>query len=383
MLLYDNKKSVEEIFSKQEKHSSINIDLNNSSLFLSENFTVLSGLLKSDLKGQVDLIYIDPPFNTNQNFTVDLERASSISRSANGYLAYSDQMSLAEYLEFIRERLFLLRELLSPVGSLYLHIDYKIGHYIKIICDEVFGRDNFKNDISRIKSNPKNFKRKAYGNQKDMILFYAKNSNINIFNDISLELDNFDIKNMFKKIDKNGRRYTTVPAHAPGETKDGPTGAKWRDMSPPPGRHWRQNPLLLDELDKIGRIEWSKNGVPRIINYADEHKGKKIQDIWYYIDPQYPSYPTEKNLNMLEFIIKQSSNVNSIVLDCFVGGGTTLLAANNLKRRWIGIDTSIVAINAIMKRIVLYPFDFYEYDYNDKIYKMTFQDNNNLFTSEK
>ena len=258
-------------------------------------------------------------------------------------------MTPPEYIEFMRERLVLLRELLSESGSIYLHIDTKMGHYIKVIMDEIFGIDNFKNDITRIKSNPKNFMRKAYGNQKDVVYFYAKKKDKNIFNNVTIQLDENEKVKMFKKIDESGRRYNTVPVHAPGET-NGKTGSEWRGMLPPSGRHWRTDPNELDKLDEQGLIEWSKNGVPRIKKFADEHKGKKIQDIWNYIDPAYPLYPTEKNLKMLEMIIEQSSHKDSIVLDCFAGSGSTLLAAQNLGRKWIGIDQSDVSLKVITKR---------------------------------
>ena len=163
---------------------------------------------------------------------------------------------------------------------------------------------------------------------------------------------------MFQKIDEYGRRYNTVPIHAPGETQNGETGEMWRGMLPPKGRHWRSPPNELDKLDEQGLLEWSKNGVPRIKKFADEHKGKKIQDIWRYKDPAYPVYPTEKNAEMLEMIIRQSSNPDSIVLDCFAGSGSTLLAAQNLNRRWIGIDASSVAIQTIQNRFGLLPFQF-------------------------
>ena len=348
---YVGKKTEKEILAKAKslKKSLGNI---NESLFLKgDNFVALSSLASSGYVGKIDLIYIDPPFNTNQTFTVEDERVSTISRKKNAIVAYSDQMTPPEYIEFMRERLVLLRELLSENGSIYLHIDNKMGHYIKIIMDEIFGVDNFKNDIARIKSNPKNFMRKAYGNQKDVILFYAKNKDKNIFNNVTIQLDENDKAKMFKKIDENGRRYNTVPVHAPGET-NGKTGSEWRGMFPPSGRHWRTDPRELDRLDKLGLIEWSKNGVPRIKKFADEHKGKKIQDIWNYIDPAYPLYPTEKNLKMLEMIVEQSSDKESIVLDCFAGSGSTLLAAQNLGRKWIGIDQSDVSYSVISKRLL-------------------------------
>ena len=141
-------------------------------LIKSDNIKGLNYLLnKRDLKGKIDLVYIDPPFATGGNFTITDGRASTISNSKNGDIAYSDKLLGNDFLDFIRKRLLLLKELMSEQGSIYLHIDYKIGHYVKIIMDEVFGIENFRNDITRIKCNPKNFNRLGYGNVKDLILF--------------------------------------------------------------------------------------------------------------------------------------------------------------------------------------------------------------------
>ncbi len=136
----------------------------------------MASLLNNGFKNKIDLIYIDPPYNTEQIFTISSDRVSTISRSKSEIVAYNDDFAMADYLEFMRERLILMRELLSEQGSIYVHIDSKMGHYLKILMDEIFGLDNFKNDIARIKSNPKNFSRRAFGNEKDMILFYAKNA---------------------------------------------------------------------------------------------------------------------------------------------------------------------------------------------------------------
>lgn len=357
-LIYPKKQSKDQILQHSAQILPIELNENLSILFSGENFQVLSILLNSGYREKIDLIYIDPPYNTQQIFTINDERISTISRSKNGIIAYSDKLNITDYLEFMRERLILMRELLSPCGSIYVHIDNKIGHYLKIIMDEIFGADNFKNDISRIKSNPKNFSRRAFGNEKDMILFYAKNAKKNIFNNITSPLSNEDKIKMFQKIDKDGRRYNTVPVHAPGETQNGETGAMWRGQYPPKGRHWRSSPKDLDKLDEQGLLEWSKNGVPRIKKFADEHKGKKIQDIWQYKDPIYPVYPTEKNTEMLKMIIQQSSNPNSIVLDCFAGSGSTLLAAKSLNIRWIGVDVSPIAIQAIMKKLSNFSYQY-------------------------
>jgi adenine-specific DNA-methyltransferase len=147
----------------------------NNILLHCDNLLGLKYLLQvRDLRGKIDLVYIDPPYATGGNFTVSDGRASTISRSKKGQTAYADTLKGNDFIEFLRQRVVLIHELLSEQGSLYLHIDYKIGHYVKIMLDEIFGIDNFRNDITRIKCNPKNFDRLGYGNVKDMILFYTK-----------------------------------------------------------------------------------------------------------------------------------------------------------------------------------------------------------------
>lgn len=121
-------------------------------------------------------------------------------------------------------------------------------------------------------------------------------------------------------------------------------------MLPPKGRHWRCSVEELERLDEAGLIEWSKTGNPRKINYADEHTSKKAQDIWEFKDPVNPTYPTEKNLDMLKFIVEASSNIDSIVMDCFCGSGSTLLAADICGRNWIGVDQSEIAIDIVTKK---------------------------------
>ena len=354
ILNYEGKKSEREILDniKPIFLKSVSGDSKSKSkLIKGDNLAVMKYLIdKCNLKGKIDLVYIDPPFSTNNIFRMSKDKANTISRSNGDNIAYDDSLIGPEFLEFIRERLILLRELLSDKGSIYVHIDYKIGHYIKILMDEVFGKKNFLNDLTRIKCNPKNFGRKAYGNVKDMILFYSKTGN-HIWNNPKASMSEEDIKRLFKKIDKDGRRYTTIPLHAPGETINGATGQPWKGMMPPKGRHWRCSPSKLEELDKQCLIEWSKTGVPRKKIYADENDGKKIQDILEFKDPQNPSYPTEKNFDLLKLIVNASSSTNSIVLDCFCGSGTTLKAAQELGRNWIGIDKSEEAINVALKKL--------------------------------
>lgn len=355
-LIYNNKKTIKEIL--QDTKSSILIPNNNdllskNILIQGNNLTAMQALLqKYNMQKRINLIYIDPPFSTNSIYRHGADRTSTVSSSLNDSIAYFDKLKDEDYIEFIRERIILAKELLSDYGSIYVHIDYKIGHYIKVIMDEIFGKKNFHNDIARIKCNPKNFNRKAYGNIKDLILFYTK-TNKYIWNETKAPLSKDDIKRLFKKIDKNGRHYTTIPLHAPGETKNGVTGQMWRGMYPPKGRHWRSAPNILEKLDQDRLIEWSSKGVPRKIIYAEDQvrNGKKLQDIWEFKDSQYPSYPTEKNIDLLKLIISTSSNPGDLVMDFFCGSGTTLIASHELNRLWIGIDQSEQAIKIAKKRL--------------------------------
>ncbi len=351
-LNYSNKKSEQDIFNNipDVELIQINSSLNPNLLIQANNLIALKQLItKHNLKGKIDLIYIDPPFATNNTFTITNGRASTISNSLNGTVAYTDTIKGFEFIEFIRERLLLLKMLLSERGSIYLHIDYKIGHYIKIIMDEIFGIENFRNDITRVKCNPKNFTRKGYGNMKDLILFYSNSDNL-IWNEPKVPYTEEDKVKLFPKTEK-GRRYTTIPLHAPGETQNGKTSLAFRGILPPQGRHWRSEVAVLEQLDNDGLIEWSDKGNPRKKIYLDEQEGKRMQDIWEFKDPQYPVYPTEKNADLLDVIIKTSSNENSIVLDCFAGSGTTLKSAQKNGRQWIGIDQSDEAVKAIITKL--------------------------------
>ena len=322
-----------------------------SILLQGDNLAALDHLAES-WAGAVDLIYIDPPFATNNVYSTSPGRSATISAERNGRLAYSDRLNGPAYLDFLATRLRLAATLLKPTGSLYLHIDYKVGHRVKVMMDDIFGVDQFRNDITRIKCNPKNFHRKGYGNVKDMILFYTM-SNRFTWNDARVPLSDADIISRFGKTDGSGRRYTTVPLHAPGETRNGATGGAWRGMMPPPGRHWRSSPEELERLDAQGLIEWSSTGNPRKIVYADQAAaaGKKMQDVWEIKDPQYPDYPTQKPLELLRIIVEASSNPGDVVMDFFCGSGTTLVAAEQLGRRWIGVDNSDDAIALAQHRL--------------------------------
>ncbi len=314
-------------------------------LIYGDNLPVLAAFLQNDeICGKVRLIYIDPPYATNSVFQ---------SRSQTD--AYADLLSGSHYLEFIRERLILLRELLASDGSIYLHLDENMAFHIKVIMDEVFGRANFRNWITRKKCNPKNYTRKTYGNTSDYILFYTKTNNYVWNRAVEQWTDERAAKEYIYTEAGTGRRFKKVPIHAPG-VRNGETGKVWQGMLPPPGKHWQFTPKTLDEMNARGEIYWSANGNPRRKIYLDESAGVPIQDIWLdYKDAhnqniKITGYPTEKNANLLTRIIEASSNPTDPVLDSFCGSGTTLDVASQLNRRWIGIDNSPEAISTVLRR---------------------------------
>ena len=298
---------------------------------------------------EVDLVYIDPPFATNNEFRMNSERANTV--SASGDLAYADTVRGDDYLAQLGLRLEAIRSVMAGDGSVYVHIDVKMEHRVRLLMDEVFGERNFRNSITRIKCNPKNFNRYSYGNVKDTILFYSVSPDRIKWRPQEEPLTVDDAESRFPLVDEAGRRYATTPLHAPGVTRRGPTGGPWRGMPPPAGRHWRYAPEKLDELDAAGLIAWSSTGNPRKIIYADQSAGKLPQDVWEYKDPQRPSYPTQKNAAMLERIILTSSEPGDTVLDCYAGSGTTLLEAARLGRRFVGMDSAEAAQGVARQRL--------------------------------
>lgn len=317
-----------------------------NSLYFGDNLPVLARLLDdSSICGHVKLVYIDPPFATNK-----------IYKSRKQIEAYSDTLVGAHYIEFLRRRLILLYELMSDDASIYVHLDQNMVFHIKIIMDEIFGEQNFRNLITRQKCNPKNYTRRTFGNISDHIIFYSKSKNP-IWNRAFIPWSVERVLEEYPYIEsETGRRYKKVPIHAPG-TRNGATGQPWRGMLPPPGKHWQYTPTKLDEMDARGEIYWSPNGNPRRKVYLDESKGVPVQDIWLDVKDahnqmiQITGYPTEKPRELLARIIQASSSKGDLILDCFAGSGTTLALASQLQRKWIGIDNSSAAIAAILKRL--------------------------------
>ena len=313
-------------------------------LYCGDNLDALRALRKDTaVRGKVTLVYIDPPFGTGSAF---------LSRKQRN--AYDDDLWGAEYVESLRHRLVLLWELLSPSGSIYLHLDENMIFQMKLVMDEVFGSTNFRNMIVRKKCNPKNYTRKAFGNIADFILFYSKSDKY-VWNRPAESLSEQSIKEYHYVEPETGRRFMKVPVHAPGK-RNGATGEPWRGKLPPPGKHWQYTPETLDAMDARGEIFWSKNGNPRRKVYLDQHPGVGIQDIWldfkdaHNQNVKITGYPSEKNPDLLRRILQASSNPEDLVLDCYAGSGTTLAVANELQRHWIGVDCSPEAVATILQR---------------------------------
>jgi len=314
-------------------------------LYHGDNLSVMHNLLSDkSIKGKIRLIYIDPPYATN-----------SVFQTRNQQNAYTDLLTGQEYVGYMRERLVLMKELMANNGSIYVHLDNKMVFYVKVLLDEIFGAGNFRAMITRKKCKSKNYTKNSFGNISDYILFYTKTNDYVWNKQYEKWTDEKAIKEYPFIEEGTGRRYKRVPIHAPG-TRNGETGGRWRGMLPPEGKHWQFTPAKLEELDSKGEIYWSKNGNPRRKVYFDASHGIALQDIWLdYLDinnqnTHTTGYPTEKNLEMLKRIILASSNENDLVMDCFAGSGTTLVAANELNRNWIGVDSSIESIRVILNR---------------------------------
>ncbi|MGH2533386.1 MAG: site-specific DNA-methyltransferase [Thermomicrobiales bacterium] len=347
-LTYEGKRAASEVMATAPARTSIlwsNSQESANRLYFGENLRVLSGLIRdSAVRGRVRLVYIDPPYATN-----------SVFQSRTQQDAYQDLLVGTHYLEFLRQRLIFLRELLAEDGSIYVHLDENMAFHAKVVLDEVFGARQFRNWITRKKCNPKNYTRRSYGNVSDYILFYTKSDTYVWNRPLERWTDERATKEYTCIEPETGRRYKKVPLHAPG-VRNGETGQQWRGKNPPPGKHWQFPPRVLDEMDARGEIYWSATGNPRRKIYLDDSAGIPVQDIW--LDHRdlrnqntlVTGYPTEKNPDLLTRIILASSNPGDLVLDCFSGSGTTLVVANDLERRWIGIDNSAEAITTTLKR---------------------------------
>jgi adenine-specific DNA-methyltransferase len=269
---------------------------------------------------------------------------------------------LDSYLQWFYETATLLHELLHENGSLYVHLDWHVGHYAKALLDEVFGQDNFRNEIVWKRSTIVASVPTQWRNSHDILLFYTKG----IQNAFSVQFGEYSesSKKHFSYQDERGV-FQPVPILGSGK-RSGETGKPWRGFDPNvlgnQGMHWLKTPAKLDELDRQGLIHWPPNrGTPRLKFYLAESKGRIINDFWDDITPinsmgsEALGYSTQKPEALLDRILRASSNENDLVVDCFCGSGTTAAVAEKLKRRWIACDLGRFAVHTARKRLLSIP----------------------------
>ena len=367
-----------------------------NSLYYGDNLQVLREHVPDE---SVDLVYLDPPFNSNASYNVlfkektgeespaqiqaftdtwewtqETERTyeldiiqnpkvpSAVKEMISAFRQFVGQNALMAYLVMMAPRLVELHRVLKPTGSLYLHCDPTAGHYLKILLDAVFGKAGFRNELiwKRTSAHSDVVQGARHmGRIHDVILRYSRGASPT-WNTVYVPYEQQYIEDIYRYSDDSGRRYQTQPLHAakPG----GDTRYEWNGKLPPPGRYWAFSRENMERLEAEGRIVYSRTRTPRYKIYLDESKGKPLQDIWDDISPVHVrprerlGYATQKPEALLERIIQASSNEGDVVLDPFCGCGTAVAAAEKLKRQWIGIDITHLAV-ALMKNRLKTAFD--------------------------
>ena len=356
-------------------------------LYYGDNLDVLRRYVPD---GSVDLVYLDPPFNSNATYNVlfaeqdgkqssaqlqafedswrwdesavtifqaTVKKGGPVSDALRAFYTLLGDSNMMAYLAMMAPRLVELHRVLTPTGSLYLHCDSTASHYLKLLLDAIFDPRRFLNEITWKRTTAHNDPNR-YGRVQDRILFYSKGPT-KTFNRLG---GTFSPEQMarYKYTAADGRRYRaenlTAPHYSPTRT------VEWRGQHPGRDRQWRYGLVELDELWANGRILTTRDGRPRkdgLIEYLDEAKavGPALQDLWTDIalgptSAERLGYPTQKPVALLERIIGTSTNLGDVVLDPFCGCGTAIDAAQKLGRHWIGIDVTHLAITLIKKRLL-------------------------------
>jgi site-specific DNA-methyltransferase (adenine-specific) len=361
-------------------------------LYYGDNLDVLRKYIKDE---SVELVYLDPPFNSNRNYSViftkngtaeDENKAQieafedtwhwthatqqqyddfvthapmAVANALTAYRLLLGENDAMAYLVNMAPRLLELHRVLTLTGSLYLHCDPTMSHYLKVLLDAIFGAENFRNELIWQRHNARSVKQAIWPRLHDVILFYGKGRGVT-FTETRVAsgavADPHDIITW-----SDGKRYRTSDLTGPG-TRSGDTGKPWRNVNPTTaGRHWRVAHQTLEQLDKRDRLYWQKNGMPReraADPYVPTERSVVVGDVWTDVASinsgaaERLGYPTQKPLALLERIIESSSSAGDVVLDPFCGCGTTIDAAQRLGRRWIGIDITYIAVDLITKRLI-------------------------------
>ena len=327
----------------------------------------------------VDLVYIDPPFASGADYAkkVYLRRNPKVAeaiRQAESELdieelrsfeekMYGDIWNKESYLNWMYENLMAIKSVMSDTASIYVHLDWHIGHYVKILMDEVFGEDNFRNEIVWKRFN---FHADAgrFGAVHETLFFYSK-SNDYVFNKVYVPFDEEYTLSRFTCKDSDGRLYLTDNPTAPAHGKTGqPMYFGNKLISPPAGSMWRFNQDNINKMMEAGRIVFTTNGMPRIKRYLDELEGKVVHSIWTDIFPinsqadERVDYATQKPEALIERIINASSNKGMVVADFFGGSGVTAAVANRLGRKFIHTDININSIQTTRDRLLAAKAEF-------------------------
>ena len=354
-------------------------------LYYGDNLDVLRRHVADD---SVDLVYLDPPFNSNASYNVlfaerdgtqaasqikafedtwkwdeeaarafeeVVEAGGKTSQAMQAFRTFLGESDMMAYLAMMAPRLMELRRVMKPSASIYLHCDPSASHYLKMLMDAVFGPAEFRNEIVW-KRTSAHSSAKRYGPVHDVILFYGRSDKMTWIGGYEAYDESY-IKQRFARGDD--RPWKDADLTGSG-IRHGETGEVWRGFDvTAKGRHWAYPPSELDKLDEAGMIYWpeKKGGWPRLKKYLDASKGVPLQDVWADIFPinsqaqERLGYPTQKPEALLERIIAASSNEGDTVLDPFCGCGTTITSAQKLKRQWIGIDITNLAITLIRSRL--------------------------------
>lgn len=358
------------------------MNVSNRTVFSNDNLLILRGL---DTES-VDLIYLDPPFNSNRNYAApigskaagaafkDMWTLSDVDNAWHGEIAdrqpalyqaihtaeLTHGTSMKSYLIMMAVRLLEMKRVLKKSGSIYLHCDPTASHYLKVMMDSIFGKNNFRSEITwkRVTSSQKGSQHRSRrgGNNADIILYYAASPSASLRPE--RELTESEIAKKFKHVDENGRRYYNDSAHiwrAPSSGARPNLCYEWRGFVNPHPSGWRLSKERLEEEYRKGNIVIRADGKLERRKYLKDYKGASYGNIWDDVLPpagkERTGYPTQKPIALLERIIKASSNEGDVVLDPFCGCATTCVAAERLARQWIGIDISPKAVNLVRVRL--------------------------------
>jgi len=344
-------------------------------LILGDNLDIMKTLESES----VDLIYLDPPFFSNRNYEV-------IWGDAGEVRSFEDRWSggISHYIDWLKERVELMYRLLKKTGSIFLHCDWHADAYIRVdIMDKIFGERNFRNHIIWKRTNAKSNITQKLGIVTDSILFYSKSG---LFKPNILHAETSSAQlSRYKQEDEKGL-YRCENLTAPGNARQ----FVWRGVHPGENRSWCFSEEKLEELYAQGLITLQKDGRPRKDGwkkYLSDSEGSVLHNLWDDIDRiantsnERIGYPTQKPEVLLERIIRMASNEGDMILDPFMGGGTTAAVADKLKRQWIGIDQSVMAIKVTEFRLdkqrdffsAPFSVELQKYDYNKLRYEDAFE----------